>query len=154
VLDIKQCRKRSEPSHHTPNFCIEFEPLSYCIHQRFLWALSTLFFALKSWIGKVDKTKIDKNYSVEEYVIGFQREKKMVSEDTEKIIALVIVTLSFLSLPVLLFIFVITLFINVTYAIDFYNTRNFTAGLMAASLAIVNFGLFLLLRFLIRWIRK
>jgi hypothetical protein len=78
----------------------------------------------------------------------------LVSEDTEKIIALVIVTLSFLSLPVLLFIFVIALFINVTYAIDFYNTRNFTAGLMAVSLAIVNFGLFLLLRFLIRWIRK
>jgi len=102
----------------------------------------------------VDKTKIDKNYSVEEYVIGFQWEKKMVSEDTEKIIALVIVTLSFLSLPVLLFFFVIALFINVTYAIDFYNTRNFTTGLITVSLAIVNFALFLLLRFLIRWIRK
>jgi len=78
----------------------------------------------------------------------------MVSEDTEKIIALIIVTLSFLSLPVLLFIFVITLFMNVTYAIDFYNTRNFTAAVMTVSLTIVNFGLFLLLRFLIRWIRK
>lgn len=78
----------------------------------------------------------------------------MVSEDTEKILALIIVTLSFLSLPVLLFIFVITLFMNVTYAIDFYNTRNFTAALMTVSLAIVNVALFLLLRFLIRWVRK
>jgi len=78
----------------------------------------------------------------------------MVSEDTEKIIALIIVTLSFLSLPVLLFIFVITLFINVTYAIDFFNTRNFTAAVMTVFLTIVNVGLFLLLRFLIRWIRK
>jgi hypothetical protein len=81
-------------------------------------------------------------------------EKKMVSEDTEKIIALIIVALSFLSLPVLLFIFVIALFLNVTYAIDFYNTRNFTAAVLTVFLTTVNFGLFLLLRFLIRWIRK
>jgi hypothetical protein len=78
----------------------------------------------------------------------------MVSEDTKKIIALIIVTLSFLSLPVLLFIFVITLFLNVTYAIDFYSTRNFAAAVTTVSLTIVNFGLFLLLRFLIKWIRK
>jgi hypothetical protein len=77
MLNIKQCREHSEPGHHTPNFCIEFEPLSYRIHQRFLWALSTLLFALKSWIGGVNKTKIDKNYSVEEYIIGFQWEKKI-----------------------------------------------------------------------------
>jgi len=80
--------------------------------------------------------------------------EKMVSEDTEKILALIIVTLSFLSIPILLFLFVITLFMNVTYAIDFYNTRNFTAALMTVSLAIVNVALFLFLRFLIRWIRK
>jgi hypothetical protein len=80
--------------------------------------------------------------------------EKMVSEDTEKILALIIVTLSFLSIPILLFLFVITLFMNVTYAIDFYNTRNFTAALMTVSFAIVNVALFLLLRFLIRWIRK
>lgn len=78
----------------------------------------------------------------------------MVSEDTEKIIALIIVTLSFLSLPVLLFIFGIVLFLNVTYAIDFYNTRDFTAAVMIVFLTTVNFVLFLLLRFLIRWIRK
>jgi len=78
----------------------------------------------------------------------------MVSEDTEKIIALIIVTLSFLSLPVLLFIFGIVLFLNVAYAIDFYNTRDFTAAVMIVFLTTVNFVLFLLLRFLIRWIRK
>jgi hypothetical protein len=78
----------------------------------------------------------------------------MGSEDTEKIVAFIIVILSFLSLPILLFIFVITIFMNVTYAIDFYNTRNFTAAVLTVFLTTVNFGLFLLLRFLIRWIRK
>ena len=78
----------------------------------------------------------------------------MVSEDTEKIIAFIIVILSFLSLPILLFIFVITIFMNVTYAIDFYNTRNFMTAVLTVFLTTVNFALFLLLRFLIRWIRK
>jgi hypothetical protein len=76
------------------------------------------------------------------------------SEEREKIIALTIVTLSFLSLPVLLFIFVITVFFDAIYIINFYNTRNFADATMAVFLAIVNVGLFLLLRFLIRWIRK
>ena len=78
----------------------------------------------------------------------------MVSEDTEKILALIIVTISFLSLPILLFLFMITIFFDAVYVIDFYNTRSSTAALMAILLAIVNVGLFLLLRFLIRWIRK
>jgi hypothetical protein len=87
-------------------------------------------------------------------VIDFVWEKKMVSEDVEKILALIIVTFSFLSIPILLFIFVITLFFDVTYVIDFYNTRSSTAALMAVFLAIVNVGLFLLLRALIKWVRK
>jgi len=78
----------------------------------------------------------------------------MVSEDTEKILALIIVTLSFLSLPILLFLFMITIFFDAVYVIDFYNTRSSTAALMAILLAIVNVGLFLLLRALIKWIRK
>jgi len=78
----------------------------------------------------------------------------MVSEDTEKIIAFIIVILSFLSLPILLFILIIAIFMNVTYAIDFYNTRNITSAVLTVFLTVVNFGLFLLLRFLIRWIRK
>ncbi len=78
----------------------------------------------------------------------------MVSEDLEKILALIIVTFSFLSVPILLFILVITIYIDITYVIDFYNTRNIAAALMATLLAIVNVGLFLFLRFLIRWIRK
>jgi hypothetical protein len=101
----------------------------------------------------VYKTKIDKNYW-KRICNGLPVEGKMVSEDTEKIIALIIVTLSFLSLPVLLFIFGIVLFLNVAYAIDFYNTRDFTAAVMIVFLTTVNFVLFLLLRFLIRWIRK
>jgi len=78
----------------------------------------------------------------------------MVSEDVEKILALIIVTLSFLSLPILLFLFVLAIYIDATYVIHFYHTRNFTDALVAVALAIVNAGLFLFLRALIKWIRK
>jgi len=78
----------------------------------------------------------------------------MVSEDVEKILALIIVTLSFLSLPVLLFLFFIVLYIDATYIIQFYNTRNLTDALVAAGLALVSAILFLILRTLTKWIRK
>ncbi len=78
----------------------------------------------------------------------------MVSEDREKILALIIVTFSFLSVPVLLFLFFVLLYINANYLIQFYNTRSFTDALMTVLLAIVNAGLFFLLRALIKWIRK
>jgi len=78
----------------------------------------------------------------------------MVSEDLEKILALIIVTFTFLSIPILLFVFIVTIYFDVVYAIDFYNTRNSAAALMAAFLAIINVGLFLLIRALIKWIRK
>lgn len=78
----------------------------------------------------------------------------MVSEDVEKILALIIVTLSFLSLPVLLFLFVVVLYIDATYIIQFYHTRNLADALVAAGLAFVSAGLFLILRTLTRWIRK
>jgi hypothetical protein len=81
-------------------------------------------------------------------------EKKMVSEDLEKILALIIVTFSFLSIPILLFLFMITIYFDVVYVIDFYNTRNSAAALMAILLAFVNIGLFLLIRALIKWVRK
>lgn len=78
----------------------------------------------------------------------------MVSEDVEKILALIIVTFSFLSVPVLLFLFFILIYIDANYLIQFYNTRSLTDALMAVLLAIVNAGLFFLLRALIKWIRK
>lgn len=78
----------------------------------------------------------------------------MVSEDVEKILALVIVTLSFLSLPVLLFLLFVVLYIDATYVIRFSYTRDFMDGLIAAGLAIVNVALFLILVFLTKWIRK
>jgi hypothetical protein len=78
----------------------------------------------------------------------------MVSEDLEKILALIIVTFSFLSVPILLFIFMVTIYFDVVYVIDFYNTRNSAAAIMAVFLAIINVGLFLLIRALIKWIRK
>jgi hypothetical protein len=88
------------------------------------------------------------------YMLDFRREKKMVSEDVEKILALIIVTFSFLSIPLLLFLFMIAIFFDVTYVIQFYHTRSFTDALMAVFLTIVNVGLFLLLRALIKWVRK
>ena len=78
----------------------------------------------------------------------------MVSEDLEKILALIIVTLSFLSLPVLLFLLVVVIYIDATYVIQFYYTGNFMDALIAAGLAIVSAGLFLALRALTKWIRK
>jgi len=78
----------------------------------------------------------------------------MVSEDVEKILALIIVTFSFLSVPILLFLFIILIYINANYLIQFYNTRALSDALMAVLLAIVNAGLFFFLRALIKWIRK
>jgi hypothetical protein len=78
----------------------------------------------------------------------------MVSEDREKILALIIVTFSFLSIPVLLFLFFVLIYIDANYLIQFYNTRSLTDALMTVLLAIVNAGLFFLLRALIKWIRK
>jgi len=78
----------------------------------------------------------------------------MVSEDREKILALIIVTFSFLSIPVLLFLFFVLIYIDANYLIQFYNTRSLMDALMTVLLAIVNAGLFFLLRALIKWIRK
>ncbi|UCE16299.1 MAG: hypothetical protein JSV12_01395 [Candidatus Bathyarchaeota archaeon] len=78
----------------------------------------------------------------------------MVSEDVEKILALIIVTFSFLSIPILLFLFIVLLFINASYVIRFYNTGTLVDALMAVLLAIVNAGFFFILRALIKWVRK
>jgi hypothetical protein len=78
----------------------------------------------------------------------------MVSEDVEKILALVILTFSFLSVPVLLFLFFVLIYLDASYLIRFYNTRILMDALMAVLLGIVNVGLFFLLRALIKWIRK
>jgi hypothetical protein len=80
--------------------------------------------------------------------------KRMVSEDVEKILALIIVTLTFLSLPALLFLLALVLYVDATYVIRFYHTRTLADALVATSLAIVNVGLFFALRALIKWIRK
>lgn len=78
----------------------------------------------------------------------------MVSEDVEKILALIIVAFSFLSVPILLFLFIVLIYFNANYVIKFYNTRTLMDALMAVLLAIVNAGLFFFLRALIKWIRK
>jgi hypothetical protein len=80
--------------------------------------------------------------------------KKMVSEDVEKILALIIVAFSFLSVPVLLFLFFVLIYVDANYLIQFYNTRSLMDALMAILFAIAEVGLFYLLRALIKWIRK
>jgi hypothetical protein len=78
----------------------------------------------------------------------------MVSESIEKTLALIIVVLSFLSLPILIFLLAAAVFVDVTYIIQYYNTRNLVDAIIAAGLAIVSAVLFVILRALARWIRK
>jgi hypothetical protein len=78
----------------------------------------------------------------------------MMSEDVEKIFALIIVTLSYLSVPILLFLFVVLIIIDANYVIQYYARRTVMDALMAVLLAIVNTGLFFFLRALVKWIRK
>ena len=80
--------------------------------------------------------------------------RTMVSEDTQNILALVIVALSFLSVPLLLFLLVVTVYFNVDRIIQFYNTKLLTDALLALVLAIVNIVLLFAIRRLIRWVRK
>jgi len=78
----------------------------------------------------------------------------MVSEDLRKILALIIVTLSFISVPVLLFFFAVMIYLNVNQIIQFYYTRALIDALLAISLAIFNAVLFFAIRALIRWVRE
>ena len=78
----------------------------------------------------------------------------MVSEDLEKIIALIIVALSFISIPVMLFFFVVMIYFNVNQIIQFYYTKNFADASVAIAMAIINAVLFFAIRALIRWVRK
>jgi len=78
----------------------------------------------------------------------------VVSEDLEKILALVIVALSFLSIPLLLFFFVFLIFIDVNYFVQFYYTRNTADAAIAIVLAILEILFLWFLRALIKWVRR
>jgi len=80
--------------------------------------------------------------------------RNMVSEDFNKILALIIVTLSFISIPVLLFFLIVMIYFNVSQIIQFFNTKAFMDALIAILLAIFNTVLFFAIRALIRWVRK
>jgi len=80
--------------------------------------------------------------------------RTMASEDTENILALIIVALSFLSVPLLLFLFVVMVYFDVDRIIQFYNTRIPTDALLAILLTAANIALLFAIRRLIRWIRK
>lgn len=78
----------------------------------------------------------------------------MGSEDSQNIVALIIVTLSFMSVPLLVFLFVVMVYFNVNEIIQFYYTGAFVDALLALSLAIGNVVLLFAIRYLVRWVRK
>ncbi len=77
-----------------------------------------------------------------------------VSEDTEKILGLIIVTLSFISIPFLLFLFAVMIYLNANQIIRFFNTGVVIDAMVAVLLAIFNAVLFFVIRALIRWVRR
>lgn len=78
----------------------------------------------------------------------------MGSEDSQNIVALIIVTLSFMSVPLLVFLFVVMVYFNVNEIIQFYYTGAFVDALLALLLAICNAMLLFAIHRLVRWVRK
>jgi hypothetical protein len=78
----------------------------------------------------------------------------MVSEDVKKIIALIIVTLSYISIPLLLFLFAVSVYFDIYYAVRFYYTNAAADAMIAIGLVIFNVALFFGIRILIRWVRQ
>lgn len=78
----------------------------------------------------------------------------MGSEETSKIFALIVVTLSYISVPVLLFIFVVAVYFDLRYVVQFYYSKAIADALTAILLALVNVALFFGIRALIRWLRQ
>jgi lipid-A-disaccharide synthase-like uncharacterized protein len=78
----------------------------------------------------------------------------MASEDASKIIALIVVTLSYISIPILLFVFVVAVYFDLRYAVQFYYSGTAADAMIAILLAFVNIALFFAIRALIRWLRR
>jgi hypothetical protein len=78
----------------------------------------------------------------------------MGSEDSQNILAMIIVTLSFLSVPLLLFLFAVMVYFNVNEIVQFYYTGALVDALLALLLAIGNVGLLFAIHRLVRWVRK
>lgn len=78
----------------------------------------------------------------------------LVSEDLKKIVALIIVALSFVSVPLLLFFFVVMIYLNALQIIQFNATRAPRDALLSVLLVAANTLLFFGIRALIHWVRK
>ena len=87
-------------------------------------------------------------------MIASNETKNMVSEDVRKIIALIIVTLSYISIPILLFLFAVAVYFDLYYAVQFYYTNAVADAVIAVGLAVFNVALFFGIRTLIRWVRE
>lgn len=78
----------------------------------------------------------------------------MVSSDSKRILALVIVTVSIISVPVLLFFLAFTIYLNMNEIIQYYQTKALANVLMAILLGALNVCLFFAIRALIKWLRR
>lgn len=80
--------------------------------------------------------------------------RNMGSEDSQNIVALIIVTLSFMSVPLLIFFFAVVVYFNVNEIVQFYHTGALVDALLALLLAIGNIVLLYAIYRLVRWVRK
>lgn len=78
----------------------------------------------------------------------------MVSDDVRKIVALIIVAFSYVLIPVLLFFFVVAVYFNLYYAVQFYYTNAAADAMITVLLTLVNIALFFGIWALIRWVRQ
>jgi len=78
----------------------------------------------------------------------------MVSSDSKRILAILIITLSIISVPVLLFFLAFTVYLTFTEFVQYFQTGATVNGLMAILLVVFNVCLFFAIWALIKWLRK
>lgn len=74
------------------------------------------------------------------------------SINNERILALILITLSILLLPLLVFLFVISIYYSLISILEFVNIQSFIKGLKALALIVCSGGLFFLIKYLIEWL--
>ena len=80
-------------------------------------------------------------------------EKNSSDSELKKIIAFIFLLLMYLSLPTMLFVFFITIILNILYFTTYYYTKNTVDVFIAIFLFALNICLIFALRFLVRWLR-
>lgn len=110
------------------------------------WMMARAFVLAKANIvAEADILKVLKRFP--------RAHEKDSNNDYEKILAFVILLLTFLSLPLLLFTFILTVILNISYIIKFYYTRNLVFILLIIILSVLNISFIFGLKYLISWLR-